>query len=641
MPFTRRPSSPFARRAALAAAFATALLLAAVGRTEVPAATSLGSLATDVTDFLVSDVGIGGIRTNDNDPDGYPVPPYFYHYGIFDSNKLWSGGTEYPGYAAVSYPAYTASVAIDAFLDLRRWSGDPQLLQRARAFADWVLEHRTPAGDLYGNLPYSTQTDGTMGGGWDGPAIMTDKPAMFALRLLRLYDITGEPAYREAALEIADVLAATQLAGGPQDDGRWPFRVVPATGEVTQDYTSHLQPAVRLFDALAGRTGDPVYAQARDRAWAWLLANPCNPASPHYQRWEAFYEDQTPAMQVGERDHYSAHEMIVELVARRPAGWQELAATILDTTDARYLEVGPDSPYHPYEPVTLEWEGWPQATYASSFQYARTALLLHAALAGDPRQRDVWRTRALAMTDVMTHGQNDRGISADGRMFTTIRDLLYPYNVTSWYEQNFNTVKYALEIMALEPSLAPADQSHVLAADHGLVTIEYGRDGWAVRYATAGGSGRERVVLSGAPERVEAGGVELPELGSPDAPGPGWHWDASAHVLTVQHPVSPVAIRLATTAVAATAEPMSLRATGSGARLLLTVPAPAAVDLALFDLRGRRVRRLLAGAFLAAGEHAVNWNRCDQFGRPVASGVYVARLRSAGATRTLRFSVVR
>ncbi len=172
------------------------LLIALVAASSTPAnvlpAKPLAQLAQEVMDFLVSDVGVGGIRTNDNDPDGYPVPPYFYHYAARDNNILWSCGPGYPGYCAVSYPGYTACVAIDAFLDMRRYNGDPALLARARQYADWILEHRTPAGDLYGNLPYSTQAEGVMGGGWDGLAIMTDKPAMFALRLLRLYDITGD-----------------------------------------------------------------------------------------------------------------------------------------------------------------------------------------------------------------------------------------------------------------------------------------------------------------------------------------------------------------------------------------------------------------------------------------------------------------
>jgi hypothetical protein len=612
---------------------------------DVPQNVPLDRLAEEVAAFLVSDVGNGGIRTNDNDPGGYPVPPYFYHYAIKDGNGLWSGGPGYPGYDAVSYPAYTAAVAIDAFLDFRRWSGDPEMLARARQYADWMLEHRTPAGDLYGNLPYSTQTEGVMGGGWDGPAVMTDKPAMFALRLLRLHDITGEPSYWQGALEIADVLMATQLDGGPADAGRWPFRVVPATGEVTQDYTSHLQPAVRLFDALAARTGEPAYAAARDAAWSWLLANPCEPASEHHQRWEAFYEDQSPDMQTGKRDHYSAHEMIVELVARRPAGWPELAITILETTDARYLKAGPGTPYQQYVPVTLEWEGWEQATYAASFQYARTALLLHQALEGDPRQDPQWRDRALAMVNVCTHGQNDRGLAADGRMFTTVKDLLWHFNVDSWYEQNFNTVKYALEIMALEPGLAPSDETHLLAASHPLTTVEYGSDGWAVRYATAGGNGRETLKLAHAPGEVRAGGVPLPPLADPEAPGPGWHWQADRQLLTVAHTASPVTVRLAVTAagsdVVVSRPTLDITAVTGETALALALPRAAIVQATVHDLRGRRVRTLVSGQRLEAGRHRLMWDGRGEDGSQVASGVYLVRVGVGREILTGRVTLVR
>jgi len=132
---------------------------------EVPPAKPFADLVAEVTAFLFSDVGRNGIRTNDDDPAGYPVPPYFYSYAINDGNNLNGNLVGYPGYLSVSYPAYTACVGIDAFLDWRRWSGDDEGLVRAQAYADWILEHRTPAGDLYGNLPYSSQTDGVMGGG--------------------------------------------------------------------------------------------------------------------------------------------------------------------------------------------------------------------------------------------------------------------------------------------------------------------------------------------------------------------------------------------------------------------------------------------------------------------------------------------
>lgn len=618
-------------------------------RAEVPPAKPYADVVAEVIGFLFSDVGRNGIRTNDNDPEGYPVPPYFYSYSINDWNNLNGNLDGYPGYLSVSYPGYTASVAIDAFLDWRRWSGEEEGLARARQYADWILEHRTPAGDLYGNLPYSTQTDGVMGGGWDGAAIMPDKPAMFGLRLLRLFDITGETAYLDGAVEIGDVLAATQLTGPVTDDGRWPFRVVPATGDTTQDYTSHLTPAVRFFEDLAERTGDPDHGLAHDRAWAWLLANPCNPASPSYMRWEGFYEDQTPDMQRGKGDHYSAHEMIVELIGRKPAGWEDLAIALLDTVSARYLAQTPYPRYDPFTPVTLEWTGWPEATYASSLQYARTAILLYQALEGDPRQDATWRQTALAMAAVCSHGQNDRGIAADGRMFTTVYDLNVYFNVDSWYEQNFNAVKYFLEIMALEPELAPADECHILAADRALKAVDYGQTGVLVEYATAGGAGAEKIRMPRAPASVTAAGSVLPELAGPPVGPPGWYFDQAEGVLHLAHSASPVVVASSVTSVSEDEmDPgpllrMRTLSTSAESRAAIGVDLARDGDLVLrvYDLQGRLVRELVDRQMLPAGFHRIVWDGRDAGGRLAASGVYLVQGRSGRTLASTRIVQVR
>jgi len=618
-------------------------------RAEVAPAKPYAQVTAEVIGFLFSDVGRNGIRTNDDDPEGYPVPPYLYSYAINDGNNLDGNLNGNPGYLSVSYPGYTASVAIDAFLDWRRWSGDDEGLDRARAYADWILEHRTPAGDLYGNLPYSTQTDAVMGGGWDGPAIMTDKPAMFGLRLLRLYDITGETTYLDGAIEIADVLAATQWTGDVADEGRWPFRVVPLDGTVTQDYTSHLQPGVRFFDDLASRTGDPAYAAARDGAWSWLLANPCEPTSPSYMRWEAFYEDQDPSMQTGFGDHYSGHEMIVELLKRRPTGWEDLAVTVWDSLSSRFLVTAPSARYEPYVPITLEWFGWPEGTYASSLQYARTALLLHQALEGDPRQDDAWRQTALDMAAVCSHGQNNRGTAADGRMFTTIRDLVAYFNVDSWYEQDFNTVKYFLEIMALEPDLAPANECHILATDHALTSVAYLTGGIFVDYATAGGGGMERIRMPGPPGSVLADGAILPELDALPDSTPGWHFDSASGVLTVMHERSPVMVTSVVSAVPVGdprhgATLFRLRALGptDAGRLAIGVDlaVPGELSLAIYDVRGRLLKELVRGGNYGAGEHRIVWDGRDRLGRQMGSGVYLVHGRSGHAEAGTRVLLV-
>jgi hypothetical protein len=57
--------------------------------------------------------------------------------------------------------------------------------------------------------------------------------------------------------------------------------------------------------------------------------------------------------------------------------------------------------------------------------------------------------------------------------------------------------------------------------------------------------------------------------------------------------------------------------------------------VSVHDLAGRRVREIATGR-LPRGEHVVRWDGRDDTGRPVASGVYLARLRSHGRTATAR-----
>jgi len=65
----------------------------------------------------------------------------------------------------------------------------------------------------------------------------------------------------------------------------------------------------------------------------------------------------------------------------------------------------------------------------------------------------------------------------------------------------------------------------------------------------------------------------------------------------------------------------------------------ATIELAVYDVAGRRIRSLRAGA-LPAGRHVVRWDGRDDAGRATPSGVYFFRLRGAGA-RVVSSRVVR
>jgi len=70
------------------------------------------------------------------------------------------------------------------------------------------------------------------------------------------------------------------------------------------------------------------------------------------------------------------------------------------------------------------------------------------------------------------------------------------------------------------------------------------------------------------------------------------------------------------------------------------MPRSGIAYLAIYDVNGRVVRSLVDGT-VEAGLHTVAWDGADGAGRRVASGVYTARLTSAGASVTRRMVLLR
>lgn len=74
--------------------------------------------------------------------------------------------------------------------------------------------------------------------------------------------------------------------------------------------------------------------------------------------------------------------------------------------------------------------------------------------------------------------------------------------------------------------------------------------------------------------------------------------------------------------------------------LSFSLPLEGETALEVFDVTGARVRTLAAGR-AAAGAHTERWDLCDDAGRRVGAGLYLARLTIGGWSRTRRITVVK
>lgn len=72
----------------------------------------------------------------------------------------------------------------------------------------------------------------------------------------------------------------------------------------------------------------------------------------------------------------------------------------------------------------------------------------------------------------------------------------------------------------------------------------------------------------------------------------------------------------------------------------ITLPERAEIDVAVFDVAGRRVSTIAAGT-RDGGEHELSWNGTDDAGRPVGAGVYFYRLEAGNQTLTRKLLIMR
>ncbi len=71
-----------------------------------------------------------------------------------------------------------------------------------------------------------------------------------------------------------------------------------------------------------------------------------------------------------------------------------------------------------------------------------------------------------------------------------------------------------------------------------------------------------------------------------------------------------------------------------------SLPSASKMNLAVYDITGRKVRTLMSN-HLSAGNHSAVWDGRDNAGRTVSSGVYIARLEAGKAVKSMKMLLMR
>lgn len=133
-----------------------------------------------------------------------------------------------------------------------------------------------------------------------------------------------------------------------------------------------------------------------------------------------------------------------------------------------------------------------------------------------------------------------------------------------------------------------------------------------------------------------------------DLNGDGWPdmavADAGSTVSILMHtPPAPAAVGPAPAGLPSTfrlAAPRPTPSTGA-VQVQLLLPSACAVDAGVYDLAGRRVGSLIAGARMGPGAHTLTWSGRDDSGVRVRGGIYMLRVRAGRDQGTRKIVVIR
>ena len=182
------------------------------------------------------------------------------------------------------------------------YTGDPRMMTFLEDFFDYELEHgTTPADYAWAGVPYASADPGVADyRGWSQHGNDYIEPHVVGedgYAYLRLYEMTGNTKYLQAAIRCANALVKNYKKGD-EANSPWPVRCYAKDGTTRGEkpmgpYSANVIEPIMLFDELIRLQQGNIaaYTRTRQNAWQWFQTYPLV-----NNVWVGYFEDVSPSM---------------------------------------------------------------------------------------------------------------------------------------------------------------------------------------------------------------------------------------------------------------------------------------------------------------------------------------------------------
>jgi len=433
---------------------------------------------------------------NSPDPPPRSLYPQYYFYCAFTEKNgtlepdLWMNdiGEKIPNWfeSARLYYAY---------------SGDESVMIIIKKFIDYTMNHGTsPSNFEWPDFPYTTTNAGdTIFLGFTNTPrlvkheIQVDHAGEIGLTYLRMYLYTDDNKYLDAAIKIANVLAAKSKTGNASESV-WPYRVIMDDGKITAPYGANWTGCYMLFDNLikGGHGNLKEYSSTRDKIRDFLLKYPMKTGY-----WTDGHTD-TDVKSNTYKSNLSASNMSLCLFdyPELDPDWKTDIPALLDWTEKYFVfRTAPNEPSTMWGAnIVGEQDSF---NYKMDYQTARYAAACARwfAVSGD----ESYKEKAYRSLNWVTYCNDSYGMAYESPVSKGIH---------SWWSDCYGECpRMFYHAFAAVPEWAPKGENHILYSEGILKKVLY--DCKKVQYTATTSKGTEFLRIAFKPAEVTLNGKKM------------------------------------------------------------------------------------------------------------------------------------